>query len=141
MFYIDLKDNLYTDGPQFPDRFSNTLRSNWRPLPPLPVPTADVSPVPVATTSSSVSPQPVRSASPQELYEAIFTADTHTQPTAPPRPQSSEPLSADIPADEGPPPYESIGESLQSSPMSLRESQVVRLRKEILHPSGVRLMV
>ncbi|XP_054154042.1 uncharacterized protein LOC128952642, partial [Oppia nitens] len=52
------------------------------------------------------------------------------------------PLNSSAPVDEGPPPYESVSTTdLSQTPVSLRESQVLRLRKEIAHQSGVRLMV
>ena len=119
------KDNLYTNGPQV------SARQAWRPLPPIPV--ANSSNIaPVATTSTASEP---RANSPTEIYEAIFD-----ERTVPQRATSLEPLNSNVPIEEGPPPYEAISVN-PPSPVSLRESQVLRLRKEIAHPSGVRLMV
>ena len=138
--YVYSKDNLYTYGPQMPDRRNNnTPHSVLRPLPPLPVPNNNpiLSQLVPQPTTSSLNEDSARASSPQELYEAIFT--DRQSPAA--RPPSISPVNGDIPLEEGPPPYESIAEAHQSSPVSLRESQVLKLRREIGHPSGVRLMV
>lgn len=127
---IEPKDNLYTKDPQLPPR-----RNSWRPLPPLPTVNRRVD-LEIAQIASSSSAQSTLLRPPIELYEAIFD----TTNNRPQRPHSLEPLSSQIPLDEGPPPYESISVN-DLTPVSLRESQVLRLRKEIAHPSGVRLMV
>lgn len=126
---IQPKDNLYTSDPQLPPR-----RNSWRPLPPIPVVNTRPALTPEPTTSSNSEPLHLRA--PTELYEAIFD----TTNNRPQRPHSLEPLNSHVPLEEGPPPYESISAN-NLTPVSLRESQVLRLRKEIAHPSGVRLMV
>ena len=123
------KDNLYTNGPQLP------ARQVWRPLPPIPA--TSIMTAPIATTSTAGAAE-LRSSSPIEIYEAIFDERNGQQRSAPSL--EPPPLSSNVPAEEGPPPYESISVS-HTNPVSLRESQVLRLRREIAHPSGVRLMV
>jgi hypothetical protein len=125
---IEPKDNLYSKDPQLPPR-----RNSWRPLPPLPIVNPTTPPEQLPTTSTA---NTALLRAPTELYEAIFeTTNNRSQ-----RPHTLEPLNSHVPLEEGPPPYESIS-GTDSTPVSLRESQVLRLRKEIAHPSGVRLMV
>ncbi|CAG2171221.1 unnamed protein product [Oppiella nova] len=140
------------------------------PLSPL-APIATISSANTPTTSALPLPPLARAETPTEIYETIFDGQQqhrqtqHQQqlPAQPPLPARTlhssqsvamsasasisspsgaalEPLNSHVPAEEGPPPYELIA-ATSSAPVSLRESQVLRLRKEIAHPSGVRLMV
>lgn len=158
------KENYYTKDPNVKWNRMSTMSAN-RPLPPIPNTagsnngrvTSPPTHAQVDPQASSISRNSLgfgntgqEIANENSVYEPIFSSETSPSRLSG---SNSDSLLPGLPSEDGPPPYDTnqLNDSTSSAQsmivnndstlLSLRESQVLKLRKEIAHDNGVRVVV
>ncbi|RWS29394.1 hypothetical protein B4U80_07903 [Leptotrombidium deliense] len=137
------KDNYYSKEPSF--MWRRRSLPSVRPLPPIPSQNIDIQMnTPPQTTASANEPLTTET-SPNSLYEPLYNSRRDTLPAAIRGHSSIDILplqSRDSSRNTEFISFNSLSTSQQQSqPLSLRESQVLKLQTEISHKDGVRVMI